>query len=36
MDAFQVILEAGYSISQEDFFELIDALEIPNKIGSVH
>ena len=35
MDAFKVILQAGYTLNAEDFVELLGALNLSRRITSV-
>jgi hypothetical protein len=36
MDAFKIIIESGYALSQNDFLELLDILQVQSKIISLH
>lgn len=36
MDTLKVIVESGYSLTQEDFLSLLDELEIQSRVNSIH
>jgi hypothetical protein len=36
MDTLKIIVESGYSLTQEDFLSLLDELEIQSRVHSVH
>lgn len=35
MDTLKIIVESGYSLCEKDFFQLLDVLEIENRVQSV-
>lgn len=36
MDVFKAMIESGYALTEDDFLQLLDVLEVQNQVISVH